>query len=171
MQCIITEKRSSQINTLRRKHAKLPSMQGTNSHFSLIVWLQKGRCFFCGSFLLFMFRVCLAFWSVHCSLVVTCWERANLDQESIQSSTTPDPGHHMGKWQKHKKTLHTRGPRVSPFPPGDHEHTLKRLANGYMGAADVHNCLTCFYAHKTSFLLDIMQVHFYNINGIYAVYH
>ena len=28
------------------------------------------------------------------------------DQESIQSSTTPDPGYHMGKWQntiKHQK--------------------------------------------------------------------
>ena len=23
------------------------------------------------------------------------------DQESIQSSTTPDPGYHMEKWQKH----------------------------------------------------------------------
>ena len=31
----------------------------------------------CGSFLLFMFRVCHAVMSVHCSLVVTCWERAN----------------------------------------------------------------------------------------------
>ena len=30
------------------------------------------------------------------------------DQESIQSSTIFDPGHHMGKWQKHKKTSHTR---------------------------------------------------------------
>ena len=29
------------------------------------------------------------------------------DQELIQSSTTPDPGHHMGKRQKHKKTSHT----------------------------------------------------------------
>ena len=36
------------------------------------------RCFFCGSFLLFMFRVCHAFLSVHCSLAVTCWERADL---------------------------------------------------------------------------------------------
>ena len=36
------------------------------------------RCFFCGSFLLFMFRVCHAFLSVHCSIVVTCLERANL---------------------------------------------------------------------------------------------
>ena len=29
-------------------------------------------------FFLFIFRVCNAFLSVHCSLVVTCWERANL---------------------------------------------------------------------------------------------
>ena len=35
-------------------------------------------CFFCGSFLLVMFCVCHAFLSVHCSLVVTCWERAGL---------------------------------------------------------------------------------------------
>ena len=35
------------------------------------------RCFFCGSFLLFMFCVCHAFFSVHCSIVVTCWERAH----------------------------------------------------------------------------------------------
>ena len=36
------------------------------------------RCFFFGSFLLFMFRVCNAVLSVHCSRVFTCWERANL---------------------------------------------------------------------------------------------
>ena len=34
--------------------------------------------FFCRSFLLLMFHVCYAFLSVQCSLVVTCWERANL---------------------------------------------------------------------------------------------
>ena len=34
--------------------------------------------FFCGLFLLVMFRVWRAFLSVHCSLVVTCWERADL---------------------------------------------------------------------------------------------
>ena len=37
-----------------------------------------GRCFFCGSFLLVMFRACDAFLSVHCGLVVTCRERAGL---------------------------------------------------------------------------------------------
>ena len=38
------------------------------------------------------------------------------DQEQIQSSTTLDPGHRMGKCQKHKKTLHTREPRGKTFP-------------------------------------------------------
>ena len=33
------------------------------------------RNFFCGSFVLFMSCVCHAFLSVHCCLVVTCWER------------------------------------------------------------------------------------------------
>ena len=36
------------------------------------------RCFFCGPYLLFIFPVCHAFLYVHCSVVVTCWERANL---------------------------------------------------------------------------------------------
>ena len=38
------------------------------------------RCFFCGSFLLFLFHVCLYYTalSVTCSLVITCWEKADL---------------------------------------------------------------------------------------------
>ena len=38
------------------------------------------RCFFCASFvdLFCLFFVCHAFMSGHCSLVVTCWERAAL---------------------------------------------------------------------------------------------
>ena len=36
------------------------------------------RYFFCRSFLLFAFRVCHVFLSVRCSLVVSCWERADL---------------------------------------------------------------------------------------------
>ena len=35
-------------------------------------------CYFCGSFLVFVFCVGLVFLSGHCSLVVTCWERADL---------------------------------------------------------------------------------------------
>ena len=37
-------------------------------------------------------------------------------QESMQSYTTPDPGHRMGKSQKHNKTSHTGEPRDQPFP-------------------------------------------------------
>ena len=36
------------------------------------------RCFYCGSVLLFVFRVCRVFLSVRFSLVITCWERADL---------------------------------------------------------------------------------------------
>ena len=36
------------------------------------------RYFFCGPFVLSMSCVCHAFASVHCCLVVTCWERADL---------------------------------------------------------------------------------------------
>ena len=43
------------------------------------------RCFFCGSFVLFMFHVCLyyAVLSVPCSLVLTCWGRAGLSCHSL----------------------------------------------------------------------------------------
>ena len=36
------------------------------------------QCLFCGSFLPFMFRVCFVVLTVHCCLVATCWERADL---------------------------------------------------------------------------------------------
>ena len=39
--------------------------------------MRLGICF-CGSFLLFMFRLCHVFLSVYYSLVVTCWEKADL---------------------------------------------------------------------------------------------
>ena len=38
-------------------------------------------------------------------------KKGSKDQESIQSSTTPVPGYHMGKWQKYNKTSQTRGKR------------------------------------------------------------
>ena len=42
-------------------------------------------------------------------------KKGGKDQESIQPSTTSDPGYHMGKWQnpiKHRK----QDPRDQPFP-------------------------------------------------------
>ena len=46
---------------------------------SLAPWNRFPRqYFFCGSFVLFMSCVCHAFASVHCCLMVTCWEKADL---------------------------------------------------------------------------------------------
>ena len=53
----------------------MPEMRFTVKVFLLTV---PRRCFFCGSFLLLVFGVCRVFLSIHCSLVVTCWERAEL---------------------------------------------------------------------------------------------
>ena len=41
------------------------------------------------------------------------------------SSTTPDPGCHMGKWQN-KLKHHKQKPKVSPFPAGDHKAAMNR---------------------------------------------
>ena len=38
-------------------------------------------------------------------------KKGGKDQESIQSSTTPDPEYHTGKWQKHYQTSQTRAKR------------------------------------------------------------
>ena len=49
------------------------------------------------------------------------------DQESIQTSSTAEPGHTIRKWQKHNKTSHTREPKGQPFlnwwPLGCKKHT------------------------------------------------
>ena len=49
------------------------------------------------------------------------------DQESIQSSTTPDPGH---QWESDKLTVDTtnESQEVSPFPAGDHKAHINRRA-------------------------------------------
>ena len=49
------------------------------------------------------------------------------DQESIQSSTTPDPGY---QWESDKLTEDTtnESQEVSPFPAGDHEAHINRRA-------------------------------------------
>ena len=47
------------------------------------------------------------------------------DQESIQSSTTPNLGY---QWESNKLTArhYKREPRVSPFPAGDHKAHINR---------------------------------------------
>ena len=49
------------------------------------------------------------------------------DQESIQSSTTPDPGY---QWESDKLTADTtnKSQEVSPFPAGDHKAHINRRA-------------------------------------------
>ena len=49
------------------------------------------------------------------------------DQESIQSSTTPDPGY---QWESDKLTVDTtnKSQEVSPFPAGDHKAHINRRA-------------------------------------------
>ena len=55
-------------------------------------------------------------------------KKGSKDQESIQSSTTPDPGYHMGKWQstiKHHKQEPIGQPFPSRWPQGSNEQTRK----------------------------------------------
>ena len=49
------------------------------------------------------------------------------DQESIQSSTTPDPGY---QWESDTLTVDTtnESQEVSPFPAGDHKAPINRRA-------------------------------------------
>ena len=46
--------------------------------FQLFLLPVARLCFVCGSLLLILFCVCHAFLSVHCSLVVICWESIGL---------------------------------------------------------------------------------------------
>ena len=45
------------------------------------------------------------------------------DQETIQSSTTPHPGYHMGKYQKYNKHYQQES---SPFTESDHKAAMNR---------------------------------------------
>ena len=60
----------------------------------------------------------------------SCLEQSQLgckDQESIQLSTTPDPGY---QWESDKLTVDTtnKSQEVSPFPAGDHKAHINRRA-------------------------------------------
>ena len=48
------------------------------------------------------------------------------NQEPIQSSTTPDPGHRMGKWQNTGKHNIQESQWVTPFPASDHKAAIIR---------------------------------------------
>ena len=59
---------------MQAKHLFLTT---TESRAKFLLTIPR-QCFFCGSFLLFMFCVCHAILSFHCSLVVNCLEMAYL---------------------------------------------------------------------------------------------
>ena len=61
-----------------RIKGEVGAVKRVNSPVKIFLLTVPRRCFVCQSVLLFMFRVCHAFLSVHCSLVVTCWEWVNL---------------------------------------------------------------------------------------------
>ena len=48
-------------------------------------------------------------------------KKSGKDKESIQPSITPDPGYHMGKWQKQ---LNITNKRSAPFPAGDNKAAM-----------------------------------------------
>ena len=60
------------------------------------------------------------------------------DQESIQSSTTPDPGY---QWESDKLTEDTtnESQEVSPFPAGDHKAHINRRAQNIANTSQNKN--------------------------------
>ena len=66
------------LHCLPMSHKRTIGLYWLSSPVRIFLLTLPRRCFFCRSFLLFMSRVCHAFLSVHCSLVVTCSDMANL---------------------------------------------------------------------------------------------
>ena len=52
-------------------------------------------------------------------------KKGEKDKELIQSSTTPDPGYHMGMTKIQLNTTN-KSQKVSPFPAGDHKAAMNR---------------------------------------------
>ena len=68
-------------------------------------------------------------WSLQPYLLLYKSKKGSKDQESVQSSITPDPGYHMEKWQKSTIKHRKQEPRGQPFPSrcpqGSNEQTRK----------------------------------------------
>ena len=60
-------------------------------------------------------------------LLVNQGKKEAKDQESIQSSATPDPGY---QWESDTVTIryHNENQEFSPFPAGDHKASTNRRA-------------------------------------------
>ena len=66
---------SCSTSEIRVRLALVIQFKPSSKNFLLTV---PRRYFFCGPFVFFVSCVSLAFASVHCCLVVACWERADL---------------------------------------------------------------------------------------------
>ena len=69
-----------QLNKANASDTEAPFLNWFKPSSRSILLTVPRRCFFCGSFLIVMLHVCVCYAvvSVPCSLVVTCWERADL---------------------------------------------------------------------------------------------
>ena len=90
-------------------------------------------------------------------------------QESIQSSTIPDPGHHMGKWQKHKKTSHKDSQEVSLFQACGHKAAINR-----QDSMNKKHLLKKINDEVTEYIFDMSNVRFKEIEkkkmgGVYTL--
>ena len=65
----------------------------------------------------------------HCRSFWCKGKKYGKDQESTQSSITPDTGYHMGKWQKTQLKNTRQSQDVRPFPAGDHK-AAKNIQEG-----------------------------------------
>ena len=61
------------------------------------------------------------------------------DSESLQSSTTPDPGHHMGMWQNKIKHYTQESQKVSLFPADVHKAASNRQDSKQKQACNINN--------------------------------
>ena len=75
-------------------------------------------------------------------------KKGGKDQESIKSSTTPDPGHYMGKKQNYNKH-HPHEPRGQPFPSSRPQGSIKQTRKH-----DKHNAEITQTIHKRSTALE-----------------
>ena len=76
-------------------------------------------------------------------------KKGGKDQESIQSSTTPDPGY---QWESDKLTVDTtnESQEVSPFPAGDHKAQINRRAQRHSKHKTEHGKVTKTILNITS---------------------
>ena len=83
----------------------------------MVEWLFLAMPWGCLQFVIVVFpdHTHLLFWTSWVQYLYKVRKKANIRNQYNQIPHIP-PGHHIEKWQKHKKTSHTREPRVQLFP-------------------------------------------------------